>query len=281
MAEKLPEVLEVSTLGDGAYTAPHPANDPEGRNVVFSGQIMAQKIMAATLASGDKEVKSIHSIFARAGNYDSPMELALETLHSGRAWASHSITATQAGRLMSRSLVLMNGVEADLVRNDPMMPDVPGPEAPSAGGYINVFPGATAHTVGAADATGPDGTPAMYFWMKYEHSVSSVAANQAILAWSQPGMIIGLALRPHSEKFKITDAHVSISTGVISHTTHFHEAFDVGDWLLVVQEANYAGRGRVFGSGSVFTRDGVLVSTFAQDSMARGVDGTLDPKRSM
>lgn len=275
------DVLNVTALGDGAYDAPFPASDPEGRNVVFSGQIMAQKIMAATLASGDKEVKSIHSIFARAGNYDSPMGLSLETLHSGRAWASHSITATQGGKLLSRSLVLMNSVEPDLIRNVPQMPDVPGPEAPNTGGYVNVFPGASAHTVGAADATTADGTPVMYYWMKFERSVASVAQNQAILAWSQPGMIIGLALRPHSAKFSIQDAHRSISTGVISHTTHFHEQFDVGNWLLVVQEANYAGRGRVFGSGSVFTQDGTLVSTFAQDSMVRGVEGPLDPKRSM
>jgi hypothetical protein len=37
----------------------------------------------------------------------------------------------------------------------------------------------------------------------------------------------------------------------------------------------------VNGSGSVFTEDGQLVSTFAQDSMVRGVEGTLDPSRSM
>ena len=33
----------------------------------------------------------------------------------------------------------------------------------------------------------------------------------------------------------------------------------------------------MFGSGTVFTRDGTLVSTFAQDSMARGVEAPLDP----
>ena len=49
----------------------------------------------------------------------------------------------------------------------------------------------------------------------------------------------------------------------------------------MVQEATFAGNGRVGGSGAVFTEDGALVSTFEQDSMARGVDGALDPKRAM
>ena len=40
---------------------------------------------------------------------------------------------------------------------------------------------------------------------------------------------------------------------MISHTAHFHEHVDVGEWLLVAQEASYAGSGRVFGSGAVFT----------------------------
>ena len=88
-------------------------------------------------------------------------------------------------------------------------------------------------------------------------------------------------MRPHSDTVNIADAHTTISTGVISHTAHFHEHADVGQWLLVAQAARYAGNGRVFGSGSVFTQDGTLVSTFAQDSMARGVAGELDPKRSM
>ena len=79
-------------------------------------------------------------------------------------------------------------------------------------------------------------------------SYDSVAANQAVIAWTQPGFIIGLAMRPHSDTVNIGDAHRSISTGVISHTAHFHDHGDVGEWMLVAQEASYAGNGRVFGS---------------------------------
>ena len=161
------------------------------------------------------------------------------------------------------------------------MPDVPRPDDLSPDPGALVYPGVETRTVDDAKATAPDGTPAMYFWMRNPESYESVAANQAILAWSQPGMIIGLAMRPHADAVSIGDAHRTISTGVISHTCHFHERFDIGQWLLVAQEASYAGRGRVFGSGAVFTEDGQLVSTFAQDSMARGVEGELDPRRAM
>jgi acyl-CoA thioesterase-2 len=277
----LPNELIVDDLGEGRYEVRHPSEDAEGRDVVFSGQVMAQIIMAADQAvHGEKEVKSVHAIFARAGTYTLPMYLQLETMHSGRAWASHTVTATQSDKLMSRALVLMNTAEPDLIRHGPAMPDVPGPEQLSASRMLT-YPGVETRPVDDPKAVAPDGSPALYFWMRYDRPLDSPAANQAVVVWSQPGMIIGLAMRDHRDEVDISQAHRSISTGVIDHIAHFHEAIDVSQWLLVAQQATYAGRGRVFGSGSVFTHDGQLVSTFAQDSMVRTVEGPLDPRRAM
>jgi acyl-CoA thioesterase len=80
---------------------------------------------------------------------------------------------------------------------------------------------------------------------------------------------------------RIEDAHAALSTGVIAHTMHFVERFDVSQWLLVRHEATKAATGRVYGDGRVFTEDGTLVAAFHQDSMARAPAGPLDPKRSM
>ncbi len=280
---ELPGVLRVKQLGTGRWAGAHPDDDPEGRDVVFSGQLLAQMIMASDAAvEGAKEVKSIHAIFARAGRYSAgPVELVLESMHAGRAWASDTVTAFQGDRLLSRGLVLLNTTEPDLMRHTPVMPDVPGPEDCSAATVGAVFPGGETRLVHRPDAVADDGVPVMYVWFRAPEAYDSVAANQAVVAWSQPGMIIGVAMRPHSELVSISDAHRSISTGVISHTTHFHERADVDDWMLYVHEGTYAGNGRVFGKGAVFNREGVLVSTFAQDSMARGVEGELDPKRAM
>ena len=125
----IPPVLQVEDLGDGRYAAPNPTDDPEGRDVVFSGQILAQMIMAADVACASaKDVKSIHAIFARAGTYSAgPMELQLESMHSGRAWGSDTITASQGDRLLSRARV---------AQHDRTRPDAPRPVAarrPSTG----------------------------------------------------------------------------------------------------------------------------------------------------
>ncbi len=269
----LPEVLALERVESDRFAAPHPQDDPEGWNVVFSGQLLAQMIMAVdSVVDGALDVKSIQTIFSRAGSYDVPLELRTETTHGGRMFGSTTVTAYQGERLLSRGLLLVSADEDDLVRHGPTPPDVPGPEDLDADARSQSFPGAQTRTVPASPSA-DDGTPRLDFWLRYPGGAPSVAAAQAILAWSQPGELIGLAMRPHSDVIKIEDAHATLSTGVIAHTIHFQERFDVDDWLLVSQSATVASRGRVYGEGRVFDRSGRLVSTFSQDSMLKVATG--------
>lgn len=281
----LPSILTLEPAGDGRHRVNHPENDPEGRNIVFGGQLMAQMIMAADAAvGGEKETKSIHTIFSRAGTYEMPLHLEVETMQAGRAFASHAITAIQNDKLMSRGLVLQTVDEPDLVRHAPSMPDVPGPDEVKSSPELVVYPGADAREIVDPNAVDSDGSPVLRFWIRDPNASpgQSLAAHQATLVWSQLGLLIGLAIRPHTDTVDISQAHITISTGVNAHTAHFHERFDVGDWLLIEQRASWAARGRVHGSGQVFDSSGRYVASFSQDSMARTAPAPLgDAKRAM
>jgi acyl-CoA thioesterase len=269
---ELPDVLNLDATGPGRYRVRQPHETAEGRDVVFSGQYLAQMIMAAERENDGKDIKSIHAIFTRVGTYLQPIDLVVEELQSGRTWSSHSISAIQNGRLLSRGMVLASIDEPDLIRHGPALP----PSDPPGGRAVTnfAFEGAITTNAGPVDQQG--GVPNEQCWHRYPGHFASLAANQAILAWSTCGEFIGLAMRPHLDKVSIEQAHRTISTGVIAHTVNFHERVDIGSWLLVSQEAIYAGRGRVHGRGSVFTQDGKLVATFSQDSMARKVAAALD-----
>jgi acyl-CoA thioesterase-2 len=188
-------------------------------------------------------------------------------------FGSATVTAYQGERLLSRGLALVGADEEDLVRHGPSAPDVPGPEELDSDMQSQSFPGSETRSIPDSEATGPDGSPRLDFWVRHPSGAKSVAAAQAILAWAQPGEIIGLAMRPHADVMSIEDAHARLSTGVIAHTVHFHERFDVGDWLLVSQTGTLASRGRVYGEGRVFDRSGRLVSTFSQDSLLKAATG--------
>lgn len=276
----LPDLLVLTDVGEHRYHVFQPAESAEGRDVVFSGQLLGQMIMAADRAAGGtKNVRSIHTVFARAGTYTKPIELDVDSMHAGRTWASDTVTATQDGRLLCRGILLLNTVDPDLMRHDPSVPEgVPRPEELERGAG-QAFPGSELRPVPGEFTF--QGVPVEMAWHRFERPLESQAANQAVLAWSTCGNVIGLGMRPHRDSVRIQDAHRTISTGVIGHTIHFTDVFDVSQWLLIVTEATKAAAGRVYGGGQVFTEDGSLVSVFHQDSMARAAEAQLDPNRSM
>ena len=75
-------------------------------------------------------------------------------------------------------------------------------------------------------------------------------------------------MRPHAGVGQ-AQAHVSVATGVVSHTLTFHEPCSAGAWLLLAQHSPHAGGGRSYGRADVFREDGTLVASFVQDGMIR------------
>jgi acyl-CoA thioesterase II len=267
LAESI-DLLELEPVAPGRYQVRMPAGSPEGGTVVFGGQLMAQMIMAACAGGEAKYVKSMHTIFSRAGSYQEPIQLQVEPFHSGRTWASELVTAWQGDRLLTRSMLLLTSDEPDLIAHQI---DPPGGVARPEGGEPArgiVFPGAEARIAPLPSETA-GGVPVMCFWTRMPGPVGSLAASQAILAWATNGWFIELSMRPHRDTVRIEDAHRSLSTGVIGHTLHFHREFDAGSWILVAHEATFAGKGRIHGRGAAHTEDGTLIATFSQDSMVK------------
>ena len=46
------------------------------------------------------DIKSIHAIFARAGDYTAPIEYEVDRLHDGRTFGSDTLTFSQKGRVI-------------------------------------------------------------------------------------------------------------------------------------------------------------------------------------
>lgn len=95
--------------------------------------------------------------------------------------------------------------------------------------------------------------------------------HQALLAFASDGFLIGTAMRPHPGVGQ-AQAHVSLATGVISHTLTYHEPFSAAEWILLSHRSVYAGHGRCYGRANVFRRDGALIGSFVQDGMIRPVE---------
>ncbi len=289
---ELPSMLRLEQVDEHRY-AGQPEHGGDHRNVVFGGQILAQMIMAAHLdrnvdRQDEKEVKSIHAIFARAGDYTQPIEYDVERMHDGRTLGSDTVTFSQGGRIMSRGMILWSKDEPDLVRHTALveMPKVAGPDDPGSRPDRRVFPGAEGRIVDGINTWSDDEPlrpPVQNVWTRYDRDLS-VQANQAVLSWATDGFLIGTSMLPH-EGHNEGHAHRTISTGVISHTLNFHERFRADEWLLLAHESIWAGRGRTHGRCNVWTQGGRLVATYTQDNLVRawadGKDHTGDYNRIM
>jgi len=242
--------------------------DDDRRPVVFGGQIMGQMIVAAAMHEPEKQVKSLHTVFARAGTVKQPVEYALDQFHSGRAFGSIEAIAAQGDRVLSRGILLMDAGEPDVIRHQIPTLTVSGPHnhAPAAGGE----PGVEIRVVDGVDmmTTAVTGEPELNIWMRWRDVPVQFAVHQALLSWFTDPFLIGAAMRPH-DGIGQEQAHETLSTGVISHTLTFHEAFRADEWLLIANRSQHAGGGRTYGDGHVFTEDGRLVASFVQTNMIR------------
>ena len=258
--------LILEQTGESSYRGPSVPS--EVRPVVFGGQLMGQMIVAATTCLPGKTVRSLHAIFARAGTVTQPVDLEVDVMHSGRALGSVSVTARQGDRLLSRGLLLLDAGEPDLIRHSEPKPAVAGPEETEKPKPWEE--GAEVRIVDAVDLMTPDitGPPELYVWTRFSYAPEDQAVHQALLSWYTDPFLIASALRPHDGVGQAM-AHDTISTGVITHTLSFHEPVDATRWNLLANRSIYAGHGRTYGMGQVFTQDGQQVASYVQDNLVR------------
>jgi acyl-CoA thioesterase-2 len=214
-------------------------------------------------------VKSLHAIFARTGSAASPVELDVAAQHDGRAIGALAVTARQGTRMLAPGLALMDAGEPDVIRHQPEMPGVPDAEqVPPA--RMMTEEGTELRIVGDVDirTSAVTGPAELQVWARFDTGSTDQAVHQALLSWWTDPFLIGTAMRPH-EGFGQEQAHGALSTGVLTHTLTFHEEVDASQWHLFANDSVYAGRGRIYGTGNVFSRDGRLVASFAQESMIR------------
>ncbi|MFI0408030.1 acyl-CoA thioesterase [Actinomadura sp. 3N508] len=250
--------------------------DSPERDVVFGGQLIGQCAVAAARGepAAGKRIKTVHALFARTASKTSPIDFEVEFLHAGRTMASATVTVTQGGRLCARAMALLTADDDDLIRHAAPMPAVEPPEAlesvtdPYVGRELRVAGGADLN--GSTAAADPSADPTeLSVWTRMPGDTSAEPAiAQGMLAHASAGFLIGAAMRPHPE-LTIADAHDKFSTGILGHSVTFHEEADVSDWILLAHESPYAGRGRSYGRGHAFARDGRLVASFAQDAIIR------------
>ena len=263
------DALTLEPVGPDRYRATNLESD---HHVVFGGQLLAQSVIAALADQEGKTVKTIHTVFARGASHEQGLDITVERMHTGRSVASSTVTISQGDRLCTRSLVLLSADEPDVIRHADEPRSTSRPE--DVAGFVRGEGAWQIGIVGNVDISDPDlvGPPELDVWVRFAGAPEDPRIDQALVAYSTDGFLIGTAMRPHAGVGQ-AQAHVTLSTGVLSHTLTFHERCPAAEWHLLQQWSSYAGHGRSYGRGDIFREDGQLAASFVQDAMIRARSG--------
>jgi acyl-CoA thioesterase len=223
----------------------------------------------------DQRVTSAYMTFPKAASFDAPIDIAVEKLRAGRTFSTLSVRAEQNGALCSPGLVLMDAGAPDTIADRAAMPDVPGPYESEP--YDMRVLGRDLRIVDGAYSADPDrdGPPVIYAWVRFRDAPTEPYLQSSLVAQATTHWTIGAAMRPH-HGFGEAEAHVTLSTGIMSVGIAFHDAAPVTKWFLYANPAIWSGRGLAQGQGQVFSEDGRLMASYTVQAMIRAFTKTPD-----
>jgi acyl-CoA thioesterase II len=252
---------------------------PNGR--VFGGQVAAQSVLAAMrTVEADRSVHSMHGYFLRPGDVAQPITISVDRIHDGRSFSTRRSQAYQNGVPIFSMIASFQDDDPGLDHQASMPEGLPQPEdLPSAAEVLEPIDHPTAQfwansrPFDLRHAPGP-----VYFRVDGEHVphqavwFRALAAlpddpdlHRAALVYASDYSILEPILRAHGHSW----ATPGLKMASLDHALWWHRFARVDDWLCYVQESPNAIGGRGLSTGRIFTRDGVLVASVAQEGMVR------------
>lgn len=263
---------------------------------VFGGQVLAQALQAAQASMPDeKRAHSLHAYFLRGGTEGPGIEYRIARDFDGRSFANRRVVALQESD-DGKPLPILNLTasfqrpEEGLEHCDAPMPDVAPPEelAPdleTRRSFVDAMGdriGETQRSVMLRPRPIEMRTTDRLHWMNSEprppqaHSWFRTCApiagaadtpdlHRAIITYASDYTLLGTSALPHG----LSWMRGELVGASLDHAIWFHSEARADEWLLYVTDSPWSGRGRGFNRGRIFTREGRLVASVAQEGMMR------------
>ena len=277
-------MLDLTAIGDDRWSGPTVVM---GMPRVFGGQVLAQALVAAgQTVPSPKTAHSLHAYFLRAGDPEQPIEYQVERVRDGRRLSCRSVSASQHGRpiatMMCSFADTTGGVSHQLPPPDaPDAGTVPtlsesaeawGGLGPAWGGFealeIRVAPTTVDPPVDRRIITPEQSTDLI--WQRVPFALpAQELLHQAYLVYASDVMVLAAALVPHGVPIgcELAAGRLLWDGLSIDHAVWFHAPVRADDWMLFQQRSSVAGAGRAMTSAEVYSPDGTLVATVAQEGL--------------
>ncbi|MBS9721607.1 acyl-CoA thioesterase II [Tianweitania sp. BSSL-BM11] len=277
------DILDLETLELNLFRGRSPQ---VGWQRVFGGQVVGQALVAAQrTVSADRHTHSLHGYFMRPGDPAVPIIYEVDRIRDGGSFTTRRVVAIQHGHAIFSLEASFQKDEPGLDHQVPMPLDVPAPETlmtqmelierygqnlPEAirrfwarERPLQIRPVNIEHYASREPLP-----PQQKVWMRINGvKAATRALNAAMLAYISDMTLLDTATFPHGRWGFEPD----IQMASLDHAIWFHREPPNGmdDWLLYSQDTPSTMGARGFARGQIFSRDGTLIASVAQEGLIR------------
>jgi len=252
---------------------------------VFGGLVLGQALSAAYQTIENRPVHSLHAYFLKGGDPDHPIVYEVDRSRDGGSFSNRRVVALQHGEQIFHLSASFHAPEAAIDRHVPM-PEVAPPEE------VPTF----AEMVAEMKRTAPDRPtpfldhtrpfelrpaympdpetasqdvlqqPHMKIWLKtLEEIPDDPVLHHTLLAYASDYYLLGAA--GLDTRFQVDLGKLQLAS--IDHAMWFHRPVRADEWILYVLDSPSASSSTGLAFGKMFSRDGRLVASTAQEGLIR------------
>ena len=277
--DQLLTILDIERLEENLFRGLSPQ---VGWQRVFGGQVIGQALVAANRTVNGRLTHSLHAYFLRAGDPSVPIIYNVDRIRDGGSFTTRRVVAVQHGQAIFSMAASFHREETGL-EHQIKMPEVPPPESLPSEAELKaclidrVPPQVKAYwererpiEIRPVDLsrylTPGNHDPSQQVWIRATGELSNEQSlHQCVLAYASDFTLLDTALIAHG-RF-VFDPKLILAS--LDHALWFHRKLRADEWLLYAQDSPISGGGRAFCRGMLFTRDGKLVASTAQEGLLR------------
>lgn len=255
----------------------------EGFPRIFGGFVIAQALLAAYETVEDRVCHSLHAYFIRPGDVTMPVLYEVDRSRDGGTFTTRRVIAIQNGKQIFNLAASFQVAEEGL-EHQSAMPEHPDPESVKTeldqllAKFGDKLPERMKEQMKRPrpiDLRWPDPQnmfkpvpkpPRKQVWMRAKAPIGpEVKLQQACLAYASDMAFMETALRVHG----LTWQTPGLQSASLDHAMWFHRPVDFNEWLLFDQDCPSTSQGRGFIRGEMYTQDGRLAASVAQECLMR------------
>lgn len=275
-------LLNLKDLGNQNYSG---NSYTIGSPHVFGGQVVAQAINAAyRTVIKTRFLHSLHSYFLEAGDLSKPINYHVANVRDGGSFSTRRVTASQNGKTIFILAASFHQKEDGFEHQTTFNPDIKQPEElfswddmlqqmgaflpTSIKSFLSIDRPIEFKPIRMPNPLQPENLPPIeqvWFRLKGDKQQLDYRTKQQILSYISDYNVLNAAFNPNASKYNFNNTQ----TASLDHSMWFFRDFNFDDWMLFSAESPNTYGARGLAKGNIFTRNGKLIASFAQEGLLR------------